>query len=792
MKKLFAVILSAAMAITAVPMQAFAAMTTLPGLENGMIAVDGVITLTDDVELKAPVKVSADVTLDLNGHKITASSAFTPITYGDINKSNYLFVVHRGAHLTIKDSVGGGIIDAATNANDTNKLYTAIQLTEYEELGDETAALTVESGAIKGYYYCIAGNANRSNTVITINGGTIEGSLNDDSSGIFHPQNGTLTINDGTIKGGAGVEIRNGELNVKGGTIASKATSWGSVKKSGNGNTTAGAGLAVVPHSGKDVKATLTGGTIHGVVVTANDNLKAMKNDGSATLVIKGNAVIKDTVPNDINQTYGLRLWRGATATISGNAKIDVDGYGIDVIGWKTGAPVTTLNVNGGTITAKDGFAICGNGSTDLGNTVMNITDGVITSENTVAVYHPQDGKLNITGGTITGATGVYVKSGSVTIDGNAKVVGTKVENGGASSGNGANGTGEAVVVEKDSSYGENLAVEIKDGTFVSLQGKAPVQSKGTGGNDPIKNFVKGGHFSDDLKQYDGGNVLDTELTVTLKANSGIAPYSYYKTVADAQNAIERKVGGTITDADGNTTVVAPVKAKKYDVTVNDDIENGTVTVDAARAKAGSTVTITVTPDKGYELKELTVLDSYKDEVDVEKGKKDGKFTFDMPKDDVTVDATFKKVKDTSKDEPTEQPEEQPTETPAGDEGQTKIVLTLNQRVSEVNGEFKVNDVAPILRNDRTMLPIRMIAEALGATVTWNDAEQKVTITKDDMEIVIYIGQAFATVNNTPVALDAPAFIENGRTYLPLRFVAENLGATVTWDAQTQQVTIIG
>jgi len=60
------------------------------------------------------------------------------------------------------------------------------------------------------------------------------------------------------------------------------------------------------------------------------------------------------------------------------------------------------------------------------------------------------------------------------------------------------------------------------------------------------------------------------------------------------------------------------------------------------------------------------------------------------------------------------------------------------------------------------------------------------------MSIVIYIGQAFALVNGEPVQLDAPAFIQNGRTYLPVRFISENLGAVVTWDDTAKTVTIVG
>ena len=88
------------------------------------------------------------------------------------------------------------------------------------------------------------------------------------------------------------------------------------------------------------------------------------------------------------------------------------------------------------------------------------------------------------------------------------------------------------------------------------------------------------------------------------------------------------------------------------------------------------------------------------------------------------------------------------------------------------------------------MLPIRFVVEALGGTVTWDEATQTVSIVKDDITIEIYINQSFALVNGEPVQLDAPAYIANDRTYLPLRFVAENLGATVEWNAVDRTVTI--
>ena len=89
------------------------------------------------------------------------------------------------------------------------------------------------------------------------------------------------------------------------------------------------------------------------------------------------------------------------------------------------------------------------------------------------------------------------------------------------------------------------------------------------------------------------------------------------------------------------------------------------------------------------------------------------------------------------------------------------------------------------------MLPARFVAESLGAKVEWDGtAPGIVTITKDDVKIVIYIGEEYAVVNGEKVKLDSPAFIENDRTYTPIRFISEELGAKVEWLPETQQVVI--
>lgn len=115
----------------------------------------------------------------------------------------------------------------------------------------------------------------------------------------------------------------------------------------------------------------------------------------------------------------------------------------------------------------------------------------------------------------------------------------------------------------------------------------------------------------------------------------------------------------------------------------------------------------------------------------------------------------------------------------------TIVKLTIGSKQAFINNVAHTLDAAPLNRNSRTMLPVRFVAEALGATVGWDGATSTVTVSSSVAEIKIVIGASTATVNGKTVTLDSPAFIESSRTYLPVRFVAENLGATVEWVAAT-------
>ncbi|HLN65236.1 MAG TPA: polysaccharide deacetylase family protein [Symbiobacteriaceae bacterium] len=104
-----------------------------------------------------------------------------------------------------------------------------------------------------------------------------------------------------------------------------------------------------------------------------------------------------------------------------------------------------------------------------------------------------------------------------------------------------------------------------------------------------------------------------------------------------------------------------------------------------------------------------------------------------------------------------------------------------------VDGVRQRFDVYPRLVGDRSVAPVRL-AERLGATVEWNGTSA--IITKGAKRIEVTPGSQTALVNGQPVAMLAPAFEENGRILVPVRFLAEQLGATVAFDGETYTVAI--
>jgi hypothetical protein len=123
------------------------------------------------------------------------------------------------------------------------------------------------------------------------------------------------------------------------------------------------------------------------------------------------------------------------------------------------------------------------------------------------------------------------------------------------------------------------------------------------------------------------------------------------------------------------------------------------------------------------------------------------------------------------------------------------IIFTIGSTNYSVNGQVYSMDTAPIISGGRTLVPISYVANALGATVGWNQGQQMVTVTLNGTTIELWIGQANANINGvTPIDSSdpsvAPVVVPPGRTMMPLRFIAENLDCQVGWNGATQQVTV--
>ena len=99
-------------------------------------------------------------------------------------------------------------------------------------------------------------------------------------------------------------------------------------------------------------------------------------------------------------------------------------------------------------------------------------------------------------------------------------------------------------------------------------------------------------------------------------------------------------------------------------------------------------------------------------------------------------------------------------------------------------------DVNPVLMNDRTLVPMRKIFEAIGADIEWNDETQTVVGKKENRIVKIKIGSEKATIGSEIVTLDQPAVLVNDRTMVPVRVVSEGLGLDVNWDNETESVII--
>lgn len=113
-----------------------------------------------------------------------------------------------------------------------------------------------------------------------------------------------------------------------------------------------------------------------------------------------------------------------------------------------------------------------------------------------------------------------------------------------------------------------------------------------------------------------------------------------------------------------------------------------------------------------------------------------------------------------------------------------------NDIVVKIDGRQIDFDVPPLLINDRTMVPLRAIFEAIGATVYWNENTQTVTSVKEGTVIILTINDPQMYVNGSSVTLDSPACVVNNRTLVPIRAISEAFNIGIDWDGTANTVVI--
>lgn len=276
---------------------------------------------------------------------------------------------------------------------------------------------------------------------------------------------------------------------------------------------------------------------------------------------------------------------------------------------------------------------------------------------------------------------------------------------------------------------------------------------------EPNKNSAEA-EYSIDGEHWQKSPVFDglsARTTYTFAVRYAETDKYAASTASEAQFTTRKKSSSSSSDTSAPTYGVSTGKT-----------ENGEISVTPAKAEAGETVTIKATPDSGYQLDKMTVKDKNNSTVKLKKAG-DNEYTFTMPVGKVSVDATFVQ-KDAADD------------SNAAEAGKT-IKLQIGSRIVNVDNEAVIYDAVPVIRNERTLVPIRIITEALGGKVDWNGATKEVTLSINDKEIKMAIGKTLEKYGVAPVIID-------GRTFVPVRFVADELGAEVAWDEATKTVTI--
>ena len=656
------------------------------------------IKLAADITGDVAVPEKANITIDLNGKKITNSVGHTIMNNGTLTikgEGTVDNITHGKAALYNKGTVtlNGGTFDRTqengqSDSSSGGNSYYTIKNVGNMTINEGVNVLTAEGNGELGRFSSLVANGYYNGTTydndkgvdnptLIINNGTFSGGLNT----IKNDDRAALTINNGTFKNFYQATVQNHNIaTINGGTYkaASDASSTG---KETDGVYNCGCGANI------DLGTlTVTGGIFEGAdyaIADVSSQPAIVNISGGCFSGAKG-AIVKGTNSN-------------AKISISGGTFSDKPANAYVAEGYKA------IQVKGDKYVVTNKIA--------LDKTSTRIRRGYT---DTLKAIVEANGKT-------------YEVADPITWASDKEAVAT-VENG--------------VVTGVD--YGSATITATLGG--VTEAPTTPGETETPDTTDAPTTQAEGDTATGDGTDTDGDNTPSNTLTASCTV-----------TVFKKSSSSSSSSGGG-----GGSS------AAKHGVTISDS-KNGAVTASAAKAETGDKVILTPKADEGYELDKITAKDKDGKEVKL-KAEKDGTYSFTMPKGGVTVDTTFKQAEGATN-----------TDKPAA--AAKTIILQIGSTAVLVDDQAIINDVAPVIRNDRTLVPIRVITEALGGQVAWNEAAKEVTLTVNGKEIKMTIGKALEKYGVAPVII-------GGRTFVPVRFVADELGAVTTWDDATKTVTI--
>lgn len=119
------------------------------------------------------------------------------------------------------------------------------------------------------------------------------------------------------------------------------------------------------------------------------------------------------------------------------------------------------------------------------------------------------------------------------------------------------------------------------------------------------------------------------------------------------------------------------------------------------------------------------------------------------------------------------------------------IEMTIGKKDYSINSEKKKMDTVPFVQDSRTLVPVRFVAEAIGAQVEWDAENQIVKITNNDSVMTLKVGENTYSLNGKTSEMDTKSIIKDSRTFIPIRFVAEALGLNVEYNDTDKIVTLV-